>query len=195
MASPSDKTILQELKTQAWILGGLIGLLWGIQLINAELFNGRLAHYGIRPRQLNGLQGILWAPLLHGSASHLLANTIPLLTLGWLIMLQETEDFLTVTIITAFVSGLGTWLVGASTSIHIGASGIVFGYFGYLLLRGYFERSATSIALSFMVIMLYGGLIWGVLPTQQGISWEGHLFGFIGGGLAARLLAKRRSPR
>ena len=195
MASPSDKTILQELKTQAWILGCLIGLLWGIQLINAELFNGRLAHYGIRPRQLTGLQGILWAPLLHGSTSHLLANTIPLLTLGWLIMLQETEDFLTVTIITAFVSGLGTWLVGASTSIHIGASGIVFGYFGYLLLRGYFERSATSIALSFMVIMLYGGLIWGVLPTQQGISWEGHLFGFIGGGLAARLLAKRRSPR
>lgn len=191
MASSSDKTIWQELKTQAWILGGLIGLLWGVQLVNANLFGGRLALYGIQPRQLDGLQGILWAPLLHGGFGHLLTNTVPLVTLGWLIMVQETSDFLIVTIIAAFVSGLGTWLVGAPTSVHIGASGVVFGYFGYLLLKGYFERSVAAIAVSLLVIVFYGGLLWGVLPTQPGVSWEGHLFGFIGGGIAARLLARR----
>ena len=191
MASSSNKTILQEFKIQICILGGLVALLWGVQLVNALIFDGRLALYGIHPRQLNGLQGILWAPFLHGGFRHLVANTIPLLTLGWLIMLQETEYFLIVTIIAIFVSGLGTWLIGSPLSVHIGASGVVFGYLGYLLLRGYFERSATSIALSLLVITLYGGLIWGILPNQPGISWEGHLFGFVGGGIAARLLAKK----
>lgn len=105
--------------------------------------------------------------------------------------MQETSDFLIVTIITAFVSGVGTWLTGDAGSVHIGASGVVFGYLGYLLLRGYFERSAVAIGLSLLVASLYGGLLLGVLPNQPGISWEGHLFGFIGGGLAARLLAKR----
>lgn len=189
MAS-SDKTIIQELKRQIGILGSLVALLWSIQLINALLFNGRLAVYGIHPRSLNGLQGILLAPLLHGSFQHLMANTIPLLSLGWLILLQETGSFVIVTAIAGFVSGLGTWLFGASYSVHIGASGVVFGYFGYLLLRGYFERSATAISLSLLVISLYGGLLWGVLPNQPGISWEGHLFGFIGGGIAARVLAQ-----
>lgn len=192
MASSSDQAILQELKKQAWILGILVGLLWGIQLVNVLVFNNNLAVYGIHPKDLNGLQGILWAPFLHGSFEHLVANTLPLVTLGWLIMLQETRDFLIVTAIAALVSGLGTWLIGDPSSVHIGASGIVFGYFGYLLLRGYFERSAVSIALSVLVISLYGGLIWGVFPIQQGISWEGHLGGFVGGGLAARLLAKRQ---
>ncbi|MGF1523465.1 MAG: rhomboid family intramembrane serine protease [Leptolyngbyaceae cyanobacterium] len=192
MSPSSDKAILQELKTQAWILGGLVVLLWGIQIVNTWMFGGDLAVFGIRPRNVSGLQGILWAPFLHGGFRHLIANTLPLVTLGWLVMLQETADFLIVTVIAALVSGLGTWLIGAPASVHVGASGVVFGYFGYLLLRGWFERSAISLALSVLVISLYGGLIWGVLPIQQGISWEGHLFGFIGGGLAARLLAKQR---
>jgi membrane associated rhomboid family serine protease len=89
------------------------------------------------------------------------------------------------------VSGLGVWLFGAS-GVHVGASGLIFGYLGFLLLRGYFERNFPSILLSLIVGFLYGGAIWGVLPTQPGISWEGHLFGFIGGVLAARLLARRK---
>ena len=194
MSSSSDKAILQELKTQAWILGALVALLWVVHLVNAFLFGGNLGEfYGIHPKSLHGLQGILWAPFLHGSFRHLISNTLPFVTLGWLVMLQETGDFLVVTVIAALVSGLGTWLVGDPNSAHAGASGIVFGYFGYLLLRGWFERSAVSLALSVLVIALYGGLIWGVLPIQQGISWEGHLFGFVGGGIAARLLSKRSS--
>lgn len=192
MASSSKKTIFQELKSHAWILGGLVVLLWGVQIVNAWLFNGQLTRYGIQPRQWSGLWGILLAPLLHGSFQHLMTNTIPLLTLGWLILLQETGDFLIVTVIAAIVSGLGTWITGAPWSVHIGASGVVFGYFGYLLLRGYFERSSVSILLSLLVVGLYGGMILGILPNQPGISWQGHLFGFVGGGVAARLLAKRQ---
>ena len=191
MSHSSDRAILQELKTQAWILGGLVILLWSVQIVNAFIFGGKLAVFGIHPRSLNGLQGILWAPFLHGGFRHLIANTLPFVTLGWLVMLQETADFLIVTVVAALVSGLGTWLIGAPASVHIGASGVIFGYFGYLLLRGWFERSALSLALSVLVISLYGSLIWGVFPVQQGVSWEGHLFGFIGGGLAARLLAKQ----
>jgi len=194
MPSPPEKPVFHDIRTQAWILGMLVAVLWGVQIANVLLFNGRLVFEGIQPRQFDGLSGILWAPFLHGSFSHLIANTIPLVTLGWLVMLQQTIDFVVVTLIAALVSGLGTWVVGAPSSVHVGASGVIFGYFGYLLLRGYFERSPTAIAIAVVVATLYGGLLWGVLPTQQGVSWEGHLFGFIGGGIAARLMAQK-SPR
>lgn len=181
----------QELKTQAWILGSIIVVLWIIQGVNGLIFQGRLSFYGIAPRQVSGLQGILFAPWLHGSFSHLMANTIPLITLGWLIMLKQTRDFIVVSAIAMVVSGLGTWAIGAPGSVHVGASGVIFGYFGFLLARGWFERSMGAIALSLVVFFLYGSLIWGVLPSQPGISWEGHLFGFIGGVLAARTLGKQ----
>jgi membrane associated rhomboid family serine protease len=192
MTIPPERPILQELKTQAWILGGLVALMWGIQLLNTTLLGGRLTYLGIHPRDVGGLRGIVFAPFLHGNFNHLIANTIPFITLGWLIMLQRTRDFLIVTAIAMVVSGLGTWMIGAPNSIHIGASGVIFGYFGYLLMRGYFERSLPAIALSLLVISFYGSLIWGVLPQQRGVSWEGHLFGFVGGAVAARLLARPR---
>ncbi len=190
MALPSERPILQELKVQVAILLGLLALMWGIQLVNVTLFRGQLVGWGIHPREAVGLRGIVFAPWLHGSFNHLIANTIPFVTLGWLIMLQRTTDFLIVTAIAMGVSGLGTWLIGAANSVHVGASGVIFGYLGYLLLRGYFERSLTAIVLSVVVLSVYGSLIWGVLPQQSGVSWEGHLFGLIGGG-AARLLAQR----
>jgi membrane associated rhomboid family serine protease len=190
MASPSDKKLLQSLSNPVWILVGLILLLWGVHLVNFGLFKGRLLLQGIYPRQLDGLQGIIWAPFLHGNFRHLIANTLPLFTLGGLIMLGETGDFFIVTAISALVSGLGTWLVGAPNSVHVGASGVIFGYFGYLLLRGYFDRSAFAITAAVLVIIFYGSFIWGVLPNQPGVSWEGHLFGFLGGCLAAWSLTR-----
>lgn len=183
--------IAQELKTQIFILGGLVAIMWFVEIVDLFFFRGRLDSYGIRPHSIVGLRGIIFAPFLHGGLGHLIANTIPFLTLGWLIMLRETSDFLKVTIITMLVSGLGVWLLAAPYSIHIGASGLIFGYFGFLLLMGYFERSLTAILFSLIVGLLYGGMIWGVLPLQYGISWQGHLFGFIGGAFAARLLARR----
>lgn len=170
---------------------GLVTLLWAIEIADWLIFNNRLPQYlGIRPLTGSGLWGILFAPFLHGNFAHLLANTLPLLTLGWLVMLRGRGEWIAVSVITALCSGLGTWIFGGFGSTHIGASGVIFGYFGFLLLRGYFERSITAIAFSLLVLFLYGGIIFGVLPTSQMISWQGHLFGFLGGVLAARLLAK-----
>ncbi|HAA31361.1 MAG TPA: rhomboid family intramembrane serine protease [Cyanobacteria bacterium UBA8553] len=191
IARQEAKALARELKTQTTILGGLVGTMWVLELVDFFVFRQALNIYGIIPRNIIGLRGILFAPFLHGSLGHLIANSIPFLILGWLVMLQETSDFFVVTAITMLVSGLGVWLFGAS-GIHVGASGVIFGYLGFLLLRGYFERNFASILLSLIVGVLYGGMIWGVLPTQLGISWEGHLFGFIGGVIAARLLARRK---
>ncbi|MGE5656455.1 MAG: rhomboid family intramembrane serine protease [Actinomycetota bacterium] len=189
MSKQEVKAIARELKTQVMIIGGFVVLLWAIELINS-LLGRALNVYGVIPRTGIGLRGILFMPFLHGNFAHLAANTIPLIILGWLIMLRKTSDFFTVSIVTMVVSGLGIWLTGAPHSVHIGASGLIFGYLGFLLLRGYFERRISSIILSLMVGLVYGSLIWGVLPSQPGISWQGHLFGLIGGGLAAKLLAK-----
>jgi membrane associated rhomboid family serine protease len=184
------KALARELKTQGTILGGFVATIWALEVVDIFL-GGALNRYGILPRNLIGLRGILFAPFLHGNFAHLIANTIPFLTLGWFVMLRETSDFFVVTGITMLVSGLGVWLFG-SAGLHIGASGVVFGYLGFLLARGYFERNIPSILLSVIVGFLYGGAIWGVLPTQPGVSWEGHLFGFIGGVIAARFLSQRK---
>ena len=189
MSQPSFASMV---KTQIAILFGMVAILWCLEVADQLLFGGQLDLYGISPRSQTGLRGILLSPFLHGSFRHLSANTVPLVVLGWLIMVRETSDFWWVTAIVTVVSGLGVWLLGAPGTIHIGASGLIFGYFGFLLFRAYFERSAASIALSVLVIFLYGSLIWGVLPLQDGVSWEGHLFGFIGGAIAARLLANPR---
>jgi membrane associated rhomboid family serine protease len=190
MSKQESGAIAREIKTHVLVLGGLVALMWITEFVDIFFFRGRLDAFGIRPQSLSGLRGILFAPFLHGGLGHLIANTIPFLTLGWLVMLRETSDFFIVSIITMLVSGLGVWLTGSPYSIHIGASGVIFGYFGFLLLRGYFERSFPAILFSLVVGLLYGGMIWGVLPIQYGISWQGHLFGFIGGAIAARLLAK-----
>jgi membrane associated rhomboid family serine protease len=193
-----EKAIAQELKTQVAILGGLLAVMWIVEILDQFVFRLGMGEtldiYGIIPRNPIGLRGILFAPFLHGNFAHLIGNSIPFLILGWLVMLRETKDFLWVTIVAGAVSGLGTWLFG-SPGVHIGASGVIFGYLGYLLLRGYFERKMLSVAISLGVGFFYGSLLWGVLPLQYGISWEGHLFGFLGGALAAWLLAEKREQR
>ncbi|MGK3964576.1 rhomboid family intramembrane serine protease [Sorangium sp. So ce118] len=191
MSTIETRSITRELKLHAALLGGFVALLWSIEILDLVVFRGSLDALGIRPRTVPGLVGIALAPLLHGGFAHLAANTLPFVGLGWLIMLRKKRDLFLVTLVAALVGGLGVWVLGSPSSVHIGASGVIFGYFGFLLLRGWFERSALSIALSLVVGLVYGGMIWGVLPTRMGISWEGHLFGFLGGVLAARLLGGR----
>lgn len=192
--------IAREIRAQVLILGAFVGLMWVLEIIDAPLggggrWCGGLNQFGIFPRQIAGLRGILFAPFLHGGFAHLIANTIPFATLGWLVMLRRTTDFWLVTAIAMLIGGLGTWLFGAP-GCHIGASGVIFGYLGFLISRGYFERRIGSVLFSIVVLLLYGGLLWGVLPLRIGISWEGHLFGFIGGVIAAKLLAvPRRSVK
>lgn len=193
MSSNEARAIVREVKSQVLILGGLVAFMWTLETIDRILL-GSLDVYGIVPRYLFGLRGILFAPFLHGNYAHLIGNTLPFIVLGWLVMLRRTRDFFVVSAIAMLVGGMGTWLFG-SPGTHIGASGVIFGYLGFLLARGYFERSIGSILFSIVVGSLYGGLIWGVLPGQPGISWEGHLFGFIGGVIAARLLSDRKAAR
>ncbi len=186
-----QQDIGQSLKAQAVVLGSFVLAFWLLEIVDAVVFNQALNGLGVRPRSLEGLWGILLAPFLHGNFAHLMANTIPFVVLGWFVMVQSMRNFWVVTVVTAVISGLGMWLFGSGNSVHIGASGLIFGYFGFLLLRGYFERSASAILWAVIVVMLYGGMIWGVLPGHLGVSWQAHLFGFVGGGVAAYLLARR----
>lgn len=187
------QTIGGELKSQIKILAIAVAIFWIVFIVNAFVFGGRLNSFGILPQRLIGLRGIIFAPFLHGSFYHLVSNTAPFVVLGWLVMLRGINDFYFVSVISAVVGGLGTWVIGRPYSVHIGASGVIFGYFGYLLFRGYFEKSFIAIAISIVIATTYGGLIWGVLPTRTYISWEGHLFGFIGGIIAAKFLAPASS--
>lgn len=184
-----------ELKTPLSIIGGFILLLWTIEIVDQLIFGGALDSYGVHPRTISGLWGIIWAPFLHGGFRHLIANTGPILILGSIVMLSRPlKDFFYVSIVVVIIGGLGAWLIGPRLSVHLGASGLIFGYFGFLLLSAYFERSCRSIAIALVVLLLYSGIIWGVLPQGGGISWQTHLFGFIGGGTAAYWLSVKELP-
>ncbi len=184
----NNKSTLEEFK----LLLKVVAVFWIVEIIDFVIFKGRLDKFGIQPHNIIGLRGLILAPFLHGGFPHLIANTIPFITLGWLTMIQETSDFYIVSIITAIVGGLGVWLLGSPDSIHIGASILIYGYLGFLLLRGYFQKNLPSIILSIIVVFLYGGLVRGIFPSSMGISWEGHLFGFIGGAISAWAISQEK---
>jgi membrane associated rhomboid family serine protease len=186
----NQEIVVSAAKTQVATLGTSLAAFWGASLTNLAL-GGALFQYGIIPRSLTGLRGILVAPFLHGSMSHLLANTVPFLVLGWLIMLRNRKHFIPVTILSALGAGVLAWLLGAPGSVHIGLSGVIFGFLGFLMLSGLYARSLGSILLSVLVTAMWGGAVFGVLPGQPGVSWQSHLGGFIGGIWAAKLLRKR----
>jgi membrane associated rhomboid family serine protease len=183
--------LMSELRRDVRIIGGMLALLWLILILNVLFFRGQLNIFGIQPRSIVGLRGMLFAPFLHAGFFHLLGNSFGLAMLGGLVLMRQEAHFWTVTVLGALIAGAGTWLIG-HPGVHIGASSVVFAYFGYLITTGLFERRLTSIALSVMAMLLWGSMILGVLPGQLGISWEGHLFGLVGGASAAWLIAKRR---
>lgn len=182
------QSVGSELMTHAILLGALIFLLWLLEGLDQFFWHETWDFYGIQPRTITGLRHIFFAPFLHKGFNHLLANTVPFLLLGWFVVLRGVRTFLLVSLIAALISGLGVWLLGRPATIHIGLSGVIFGYLGFLLFRGYFERSSQAIGLAIVAGFLYGSMIWGVLPLQPNVSWLGHLFGFIGGAWAARQL-------
>jgi membrane associated rhomboid family serine protease len=183
--------VTRELKQHATVLAGAMIVLWALEVVDAIFLGQQMNGLGIHPRSVEGLWGILLAPFLHGGFGHLIANSVPLAVLGWFVMLRRTRDFFYVWFVVTIVGGVGIWLIGHPQSVHIGASIVVFGFLGYLLLRGFFDKSLWSILGSIGVGVLYGGMVWGVLPGQVGISWEGHFFGFTGGILAAWMLRTR----
>jgi membrane associated rhomboid family serine protease len=174
------------------VLMALVALAWVMEIGDALVPGNWLDSWGIQPRTMSGLWGILFAPLLHGGLTHLMANTVPFLVLGFLVMLRGLGTFVGVSLVVMVLGGFAVWLLAPSYTIHIGASGVIFGYLGYLMSRGYFERNFGSIAIAVLVGIVYGGALWGVLPGQRGISWQGHLFGFLAGVAAAGLLRPQR---
>lgn len=179
-----------RLSAAAQAIAAFVALLYAVELLDVAL-GGRLDLAGVRPREPEGLDGILWAPLLHGSWAHLAANTVPLLVLGFLVLLGGVARWLVVTATVWLVGGAGVWLTGGEGTLHLGASVLAFGWLVFLLVRGFFSRSARQILLGVILLFLYGGLLVGVLPGTPGVSWQGHLFGALGGLLAAWRLGRR----
>ena len=184
-AARTTRQVTRSLRTQAVTLGTMLGAFWLTFAVNF-LLGGALTGFGIVPRTTDGLLGILFAPFLHGTLNHLIANTVPFAALGWMVMWRDARHFLPVTAFAMLGAGLMAWTLGAPGSVHIGASGVVFGYLGFLLLAGVYARSVMSIVLSIVTAVLWGGLVLGIAPGQAGISWQAHLGGFLGGILAAR---------
>jgi len=161
-------------------------LVWAADLV----VPGTIGH-GIVPRTAYGLSGIVMAPFLHLNLQHLLANTVPFVILGAVILLRGIRAFLFVLLVSAAVAGIGTWLFGTPNSQHIGASGVVFGFLGYLLLRAAYDHRVSSALIAIAVAVVYGATFLTSLMPEQGISWTGHVFGFIGGVVSARMRYRR----
>jgi membrane associated rhomboid family serine protease len=177
----------------ARVVAAMVFVMWALELIDVPL-DHRLDQYGIEPRDSDGLAGIVAAPFLHGGFDHLISNTVPFVIMGLAIALGGALRVVLVTVIVGLVSGLGTWLVAPENTVHIGASGIVFGYATYLISRGVFNRDMVHVAIGVVVAAVWGSALLGGLLPEDGISWQGHLFGAIGGVDAARALARREQP-
>ena len=177
------------------VLAAFVAALWVVQAVNWATGYGLNRAFGLIPREVSGLDGIAGMPLLHGSFAHLMSNTPPLLVMGALLAATATRALIAVNALVIGLGGALVWLFG-STAIHIGASGLVFGWFGFLVMRGLIDRSPVTLGAAALVGLLYGAMIWGVLPGRPGVSWEAHLFGFLAGAVAAFLIRTRvHAPR
>lgn len=179
------------------VIGSFTAVLYLVTLVNMLAFHGTLTRFGIEPRTVSGLPGVVWSPLIHNSWGHLFGNTVPVLVFGFLAMAAGIGPWIATTVLIWLVSGFGVWLTGGA-GVTVGASGIVFGWLAFLLLRGVFNRSAGQLAIAVVLLLFWGSILLGLLPgLHPGISWQGHLFGALGGILAAWLaaMASRRQTK
>ena len=167
-----------------FFVGSWLALMWLLEGIDV-VTGGALDSLGVSPRIIGELPQIFTAPFLHFGFGHLMANSIPFLVLGTLTRMSGRREFWVATLSSIVVSGLLTWLISAPGSVTAGASGLVFGWLGYLLLRGLFARNWVQILIAAAVFGFFGGMLWGVFPTLPGVSWQAHLGGILGGVLAA----------
>jgi membrane associated rhomboid family serine protease len=186
---------MRVLVSRLAVLGAFVAALWAVQAVNWAVGYRLNPTFGLIPREVTGLDGIAGMPLLHGSFGHLMSNTPPLLVMGSLLAATATRALVAVNAVIVGAGGALVWLLG-SPAIHIGASGLVFGWFGFLVARGLIDRSPVTLGAALLVGMLYGAMIWGVLPGRAGVSWEAHLYGALAGAAAAALIRTRvHAPR
>lgn len=174
---------------------GYVVVIWVVHLINVAVFGGALAYFGVHPLDPSSLWGILTAPLLHANFEHLISNTVPGAVFAFLIGFSGRRVFWEVTLIVVVVAGVGTWLLGGVGTNHIGASGVVYGWLAYLVVRGVFNRSLSQIVTGIILGFFYSGLVFGLLPGTPGVSWQAHLFGAIGGVLAGLCITSDDPPK
>ena len=172
----------------------LLAALWLLELVD-QLSGHQLDELGIQARELDGLPGIVTAPFLHADWAHLMSNSVPFLVLGFLVLLGGVTRWLMSSATSILSSGLLAWLLTPANTIVLGASGLIFGWLTYLLARGIWTRQPRHAVIAVLVLIAYGGLIWGVLPGAAGISWQAHLGGAIGGVIAARMGRVNRMSR
>jgi len=188
----TTRPLLTSIKEHAVLLFGLLAVMWVVEGVDFLLPVVDLDPYGIRPRTERGLLGILLSPFLHAGFGHLISNSLPFLVLGGLVMTGGRRQFLLLSLWVTVIGGGGVWLLGGSGTVHLGASLVIFGYLGFLLSRGIVERSIGGVLVSLGLLFGYGGMLLGVLPGQPGISWLGHLCGFLAG-IAGAVLIRRDS--
>jgi membrane associated rhomboid family serine protease len=163
----------------------LLIIIWIVEIVN--LFTGHSLYiYGVLPREISGLKGILLHPFIHASLQHLISNSVPLVVLGFLVALDGTWQFVKTSIWIILCGGILLWLFGRS-SFHVGASLLIFGYFGYVVMRAVSKKTISSVIIAILTIFFYGGLIYGLVPLNNHISWEGHLFGLLSGIMSAKI--------
>jgi len=188
ISNPERETsLLATIKNHALLLFGMLGIMWVVVILD-QLPYLHLERHGIHPRTAAGLLGIAFAPFLHGGFNHVMVNSIPFLVLGGTILTGGVRVFWKVTLFVALAGGFGVWLCAGKSTNHIGASGLIFGYLGFLLARGFFERSLLWMVVAVVTLIAYGGVLVGMLPLHADVSWQGHLFGFLAGVGAARTM-------
>lgn len=160
---------------------GYLVVIWAVFIVNFAFFGGYLNYFGIHPLDLGSIWHIATSPLLHGGLEHIISNSIPGALFCFLIGMSGKRVFWEVTLIAGLIGGIGTWLFGGVGTNHIGASGLVYGWLAYLIIRGIFNRHLGQVLTGVILAFMYGGLIWGVFPGATGVSWQGHLFGALGG--------------
>ena len=205
MTSPPSRrfTWRSERQVKAWYdpntwsgamvaMTAVAGMLWVIQLVNAGDEYG-LDRFGLRARHLDGLWGVVTEPFLHASYGHLLSNTAPLILIGWVLMRSGVRTWAIVTAVVVVAGGLATWVVGPSDKVIVGASGMVFGWLGYLLARAYFARRFQWVVEAVLVLFFFGTLLFGLLPNLQAhVAWQAHVCGFVAGVATGAAMHPRR---
>jgi membrane associated rhomboid family serine protease len=186
--SVNRKSVVRE---HAYVLFSVLGAFWVVELLDRILPWDLEYMFGVQAKTWGGLVGVLFWPFLHGDFAHLLGNTVPFVVLGGLVMASGVRTFVVVFWMSTIVGGLGIWLFAAQGSNHIGASGVIFGFLGFLLLRAWFGRRIRWVLVAVVAAFLYGGILFSLARPEAGISWHGHFFGFVGGAVASWLLTRK----
>jgi membrane associated rhomboid family serine protease len=186
------EAMIAEARKALWVMVSFLAILWIVQIFNAIASYQLSFDYGLRARDVGSLPEIFSSPFLHFSWGHIESNSGPLFIFGFLAAYRGVKKFLAVTVLIILVSGLGAWFVEPVNTVGAGASGVVLGYFGYVIVRGLFDRHLIDIVIGFVMALCFAYQFAALLPGQAGIGWEAHLFGFAGGVVGGWTFRDRR---